>query len=99
MMEVIETVRQAVREEGGVLLCMWHDGQRFCPRETRSSIFGHRYCICEAVAKAAILASLEGIREPTEVMVEAWLGEHAPGLRAGYAAMIDALRAEIEAGN
>jgi hypothetical protein len=56
---------------------------------------------CEDAAKAAILATLEAIREPRKAMLIAADREEVghPWATLAWRAMIDALRAEIEAGN
>ena len=68
----------------------------------------------ECQARAAILATLRGVRESTQGQIEAGIGAQWPGpeivyadefngpeeqVCAGYSAMIDALIAEMEAGD
>jgi hypothetical protein len=59
------------------------------------------YPITTWVIKAAILATLDAIREPSEAMLTAANSEEVghPWATLAWQAMIDALRAEIDAGN
>jgi hypothetical protein len=68
------------------------------PWDTRIAAMQEQY---RRMGKAAILATLEAIREPTEVMLTAANREEVghPWATLAWHAMIDALRAEIEAGN
>jgi hypothetical protein len=101
MGEVIEKVSLAIDPE-------WWDGWESCPENMKLELHYQAHVLKLDIAKRALLAVLEAIREPTEVMVEAGQIElakdsdchafdrHYAGVWDTWRAMIDAKRAEIE---